>query len=61
MTKERFKEHYESDGGAFLVIPGDGRPPYRMDGKPLDDGDRALLAGKDPLGDPAPGEEEDEP
>jgi len=53
MTQERFNERFASDDGV-LIIPGDGSAPYRMDGQPLTDVDRALIAGEDPLKDQIP-------
>ncbi len=45
-----FREEVIEEG--LLVLPSDGEPPRRLDGKPLTDDDRALAAGIDPLAEP---------
>ena len=48
MTAERVKR-FVDDGSGGVIIPADGSAPHRLDGQPLNDLDRAMLAGKDPL------------
>jgi hypothetical protein len=51
MKQDRI-DRFFSGPESFIVKPKHGEP-YRPDGKPLDDGDREMLAGRDPLAAPA--------
>jgi hypothetical protein len=45
---QRQRERFCSDAG-FVVIPADGSAPWRPDGQPLTEADRAHLAGETAL------------
>ncbi len=47
MTEDR-KFRFNDDRG-MVVIPQDGSPPYRLDGEPLTQMDKDLIAGVDPI------------
>ncbi len=51
MTPERF-QRFCTPAEWILILPSEGKPPRRLDGKPLTDDDRALVAGIDPLAEP---------
>ena len=47
MSEDR-KDRFVTPAAGMLIIPRDGREPYRADGSPLTDHDREWLAGRDP-------------
>jgi hypothetical protein len=49
MTEERFQQRFSNGLNNAIVEPADGSAPRRLDGKPLTDHDRQLLAGRDPV------------
>jgi hypothetical protein len=49
MKRERLNQRFSGGADSGLVIPADGSEPRRLDGKPLTDYDRQLLAGRDPI------------
>ena len=48
MNRERFLDRFAGPM-PVIVHPAGGGPPYRIDGKPLTEADRAVLEGRDEM------------